>query len=211
MLHETSGADDDAPTERTTSVPGAVGPVRHEREVPGLGKVVSDVSTEHADAVVRAANKAGIGRVLERAPLRRFEITADPRGPSGRYFRGLGVAEMRGARGPETWGETFVPGESWTVSNGAASELEAVERTAAHELAHHVHEVGGPLVDKLIQEAFVAATANGVAISGHALAHAHFDYFAETFTASIYEPDALAAHDPRGLALVRMVRRMLGI
>lgn len=76
-----------------------------------------------------------------------------------------------------------------------------MERTAVHELAHHVREsIGGPLRTRLA-ELYAAARTGGHAVTPYAREDVE-EYFAECFAAYVYHPGDLRERDPDGYDLI---------
>ncbi len=173
-------------------------------------KFKSDLSPEELDHALDGVRKAGLLGFLKKKPLNElnFKKTLDSKTANGTYNGGRRRLEVKSQRSRMTYGQTWVPGSSWSMSGTAKSEREAIQRTFVHELGHHVHHTnmfigGGGDVDDIIVAAFKRA--NGKALTQYSLTN-HKEYFAEAFAAHVYEPEDLRRRDPIAFKMVEDVR-----
>jgi hypothetical protein len=105
----------------------------------------------------------------------------------------------------------FRPGKSWSVANAQATQTEAATASLTHEIAHRIqHQAKGSAVNLEIAKAFRNGKAVGNPITEYAATNSQ-EYFAETYSAYRYHPDALLRHDPLGYQMVVNVLRLLGL
>lgn len=153
---------------------------------------------------------------LEATPLK--EIRLRHKITDGNFGAGVDLAGVEGYYAPSDGaielrlndygfkGETFRPGKTWRVADGAGSWDEAVKLNMLHETAHHLHFSGGDEVDKVIRRAWNSSGKNP--ISRYGAERNHYEYWAETFSAHRVHPDLLQEHDPVGHQMVKDVLQL---
>jgi SPP1 gp7 family putative phage head morphogenesis protein len=150
-------------------------------------------------------------KLLQRRPLNdlrlRPSVIHEGSKVNGLYWNGRRRLEVSTERLGPTFGRSFTPGESWSVSTSGTSQLDAVRRTLVHELGHHVHDSLGADGDQVVRAAFLRAQ---TPVTKYASTNRH-EYFAESFAAFRYHRAQLKAHDPNGYAMVVDVLRLHGI
>lgn len=191
------------------------------RHVTELHSVLDGERTGEALAVF---NRAGLLDFLERKPLARLNLADRVQvQDQGRTFDVLGVyrnvlrpawdgvsgtLEVVAAAGREPIGQQIHSGRIWGVHNAAATEAEQLQRFLIHEVGHHLHRRGGPIVDRVIQQAFTRNGHGAITQYGRDLAG---EYFAECHSAFVFHRDVLRRLDPVGYDMVMQVRGLLGI
>lgn len=180
-----------------------------------VGTHANHLSTPGTDPELATAILDGLAqddlKLLQKRPLESIriaeEVKHDGTPVNGLYNLGTQRLSVASKRGSHTYGQTFVPGQSWSVSSTAPSSLEASRRTLVHELGHHAHGSLGADGDKVVRAAFLNAQ---TPISKYAATN-RYEYFAESFAAYRYFPEQLKRHDPNGYAMVVDVLRLHGI
>lgn len=100
----------------------------------------------------------------------------------------------------------FNPGDEY-VDEGASTARDAFGRILLHELAHAVHDLTSSELRAQIQSTWQRAVRDGSFVSGYARECLE-EWWAETFAAYRYEPEALAEADPDG-SIRALVQRIL--
>jgi SPP1 gp7 family putative phage head morphogenesis protein len=193
------------------SKPAAVG--QHVRSVSGGGD--HSIVTEHVHAL-------GLSSFLRKKPLKELHVSSDigrsdeqirrdektgkKSVSQGRYSARTGKLSLRVPRPKSTYGKEFRPGESHSISSAAKTEKDAIQRTVTHEVAHHLYWHGDHNVERTIWEAY----RRGNPITRYGASSAG-EYFAESFAAYHYHPDALREHDPVGWNMVQRVLHANGM
>jgi SPP1 gp7 family putative phage head morphogenesis protein len=196
--------------------PAPVTPIKgRPRESFAVGTHAKHLSTPGTEPELAAAILDGLSqddlKLLQRRPLESVRIAGDVR-HDGHTVNGLydlraqrlSVASKRAA---STFGQTFAPGQSWSVSSAAGTAVEAAQRTLVHELGHHAHGSLGAAGDQVVRAAFLRAETPITKYAGTN----RYEYFAESFAAFRHYPAQLKAHDPNGYAMVVDVLRLHGI
>jgi SPP1 gp7 family putative phage head morphogenesis protein len=96
------------------------------------------------------------------------------------------------------------------VDHGASSASEAIERIAVHELGHAVHAHLSERHLEQIEDLFAAAMQSNSTVSQYAKTEVR-EYFAESFAAYLFEPNALASVDPQIYDLLRTIMESEGL
>jgi hypothetical protein len=113
-------------------------------------------------------------------------------------------------RPPDTYGDSFANGWPESISSCGVGSMDAIQRTATHELGHHVRErIGGPLRENL-ETLWRQETEAGRHITDYAGDSAE-EYFAESFTAFHYHPDELERRSPATIEFMFQAMNKAGI
>ncbi|MDX2008208.1 MAG: phage minor head protein [Meiothermus sp.] len=161
--------------------------------------------------VLRGINTAGLIEWMKTRPVAEINLGTIRRpNANGMFTRwpatGKTRIDVRSTRKPETYGATFEPGKSWSVSSCGTDKLDAMKRTLVHELGHHLWYSDEAKVAPIVRAAFAKATP----ITEYAKANAH-EYFSETFAAYAFHRGVLRQFDPEGYAMIEEVKKVLGI
>ncbi len=174
----------------------------HVNAVEGTG-----ISAERVAEVFGAISDERLLAYLQQNPVETIVFDPDRKG-SGAYKRSTKQLTLKAQRERDSYGRKFKPGESFSISKTAKTELEAIQSTLIHELGHHVHSNGSSqkldaIIEKAFKESPSAITKYGNTEPG--------EYFAESFAAYYIAPKALKKHDPIGFAMIEDVLRERGI
>lgn len=172
---------------------------------PAKGPVPT--SEELKAAALRAA---GLEEFERAHPLKRFEVldfsTTHEEGidreAAGQYFEVASELFVSSSRTADAIGQPA--STAYSISARGATLAEAMERTAVHELAHHVRQFIGAELRTRMVALYQAATEYGFTITPYAAEHEE-EYFAECFAAYVYHPDELRDRDPDGYDLIEAV------
>lgn len=186
-------------------------------EVIATDGVLANLSAREIGNVLRAVAMAGTLDFLKRHPLRAIVFWPGLRDHesvriTGRYvFRSTDqdyrTLYLDSARQPVTYGASFIPGKTYSVSLAGKNRVDAMRRTLVHELGHHVLEVC-PELRRLLLKAYKVQRRTPVTIYGERLPD---EYFAECFAAYVFHRKALERHDPVGYKMVVEVRKVAGL
>lgn len=184
----------------------------HVKKVLIKGKV-SDATR---DALLESISDAETLKWLETTPLEKLRFAEDARVKrtrvNGWYHPLYAELEVCAARKPDTFGQTFDPGVSWSISKTQTTAERAAKATLRHELGHHVHlfEGRGTEVDLIVQKAYAKARAGSTTMTRYG-AQDHDEYFAECYAAYYFRRPDLQKHDPNGFKMVEDVLTKRGI
>ncbi len=128
----------------------------------------------------------------------------------GTYDPKTRAVEVATTRPPDALNRPLSPDVLRSISRAASSRVDAIKRSFAHEVGHHIHRKGGRVVGRAIQAAWEAKTApsGGSFVSTYAATQAS-DYFAECFAAYVI-PETRPYLEQVDLVGYKMVRKVLG-
>jgi len=160
----------------------------------------------------------GILDYLKRKPLKK--LTLQPFIETDKGLKAAGLTYRSGemkiaSQVVQQPAKKFAAQQMWNVAEGAKTPLEAAKRTVIHEIGHWFHYSGGEKVTKLIKgswDTFDDTFQEGKAkpITRYAETTPH-EYFAESFSAYVFEREALKAFDPIGYKMVEDVLKALKV
>ena len=164
-------------------------------------------------ALQAVVTKAGLHAALAKYPLRQLAVVKatqcrkdgelrDSRS-SGVYDYQTKSIQVKGTRQPGSWGKTYTPGETHSMSQAAKTHDEAIARTALHEIGHHLFHQDETLkaAAQAAYDSHATRTINGRTefeprgFSKYA-EKSPSEYMSEALVAYVYHRDALKAHDP---------------
>jgi hypothetical protein len=102
----------------------------------------------------------------------------------------------------ENYGQSFLPGKNRVVSNAARNETEAIQRNLVHEIGHLLLESGPRHARHYVNGVYRRFRSK--AVSQYAKKNS-LEFFAESWTAYQFEPDALRTHSHEVYAMVEYV------
>ncbi len=118
---------------------------------------------------------------------------------NGLYNYRTQECEMSVSRGTHEFGQQFSYQNVYSISSLATNEFAAIQRTAIHELGHHIHNrlrnTQLPFFRRTMQIPRVFS------ISQYA-AKDNLEYFAESFAAFVFCQDQLMHHDQIGYNMI---------
>ena len=190
----------------------------HDALIEHAGIKASSTNRATTAHIAKAVVHTGLSRTLEKHPVSSTEIVPELYGNKIRKDGSRAVTngvyrhdtkELRVRQRDDGFGKKFVPGKSHSISATAATAEDAMQRTMAHELHHHVHGVIYQKHHDIAWEIINHYTDHvkdkeGVAITKYAH-QSEGEYFAETMAAYHYERDRLRQHDPAGYAIAEKV------
>jgi RHS repeat-associated protein len=165
-----------------------------------------EAHTLNGEAIFQeAVRNAGLEEYLRKNPLREVEyiqgalLTEDYRGrlvrSNGEYFPGLANVALSMDRPPSTYGDSFANGRPESIGSCGVGSVDAIQRTATHELGHHVREKIGGTMRTELETLWQQETEAGRHITDYA-GSSYEEYFAESFTAYHYHPTELEERSP---------------
>lgn len=174
----------------------------HVKNVVGTG-----VDAARAGEIFAAIDDDGLLKYLAENPVHTIAFDPDRKG-SGAYKYSTQTLTLKSNRERDSYGRKLKPGESFSISKTAKTELEAIQSTLLHELGHHVQGRGSnATIDAIVEKAF-AESPSAITKYGNT---EPLEYFAESFAAYYRAPYALKKHDQIGYRMVEDVLRERGI
>lgn len=178
-----------------------------------IKQVDSKVSKKARDELLRSVSDPAVLEFLERFPLQKLtlrkSVSSRGRQVNGWYDYVSGELAVTVDRQPKSFGATFTPGWSWSISTTAQTKEQAAKRTLVHELGHHVHLTSpSTKTDEIVQKAYAKATKKPITEYS---ATNHKEYFAECFAAYYTDRQTLRTFDPNGFRMVEDVLRARGM
>jgi SPP1 gp7 family putative phage head morphogenesis protein len=138
---------------------------------------------------------------VELAPGTERRAQLDPT-TNGEYFPGFARLYVNSRRPADSFGHDV--STAYSISARGTDLADAMERTAVHELAHHVREFIGGRLRERVRGAFAEAVAERREITPYA-SETFEEYFAECFAAYLYHHDELRERDRGGYDLIEEV------
>lgn len=183
---------------------------RSRREDGGDGESAKGPVPTSEELRAAALKVAGLEEFERKHPLKRFEVldfnTTEEEGidrtAAGQYFEVASELFVSSSRAADAINQPAAT--AYSISARGSTLADAMERTAVHELAHHVRQfIGAELRSKLVS-LHQAAREYSFTITPYARDDAE-EYFAECFAAYVYHPDELRERDPDGYDLIEAV------
>jgi SPP1 gp7 family putative phage head morphogenesis protein len=176
--------------------------------------VQATVPQQTVDRIVGGLNSkdAAILRANPATELRMGSTLAEGKNYSGMYDQPTDTIFIKADHAIEEFPSfrgKFRPGKSWSVAVAQANPEAAAAASLTHEIAHRIqHQAKGSAVNLEVAKAFRNGKAIGNPITNYAKTNSQ-EYFAETYSAYRYYPDALLRHDPLGYQMIVNVLRIL--
>lgn len=171
----------------------------------------SNLPRQQTEKILRALVQRDLFALVSRYPLK--GISLQPRiirgtaRPNGLY--NSGVISVATERAPQSYGNPWIPGETWSVSEAGPDLAAALRRTLVHEFGHHMM-AAADWTEELVREAYNRALERGVFITEYSQANWQ-EYFCEALAASIFHGKSLQTYDPDAYTLVEtVIGRLLG-
>ncbi|WP_027882904.1 hypothetical protein [Meiothermus rufus] len=172
----------------------------------------SVLSRSKTKQIFRAINTAGLEGFLREHPLARLDVVrvqmVGGRQINGEYDEQTRELWVNARRSEQTFAQPFRLGTTSSISALAPTLLAAIQRSLVHELAHHVYS--RKIFATPLEGVVLGAAKLGTPLTFRASVGVK-EYFAECFTAYVYERDLLQKHDPVGHAMIKRVREELGL
>jgi SPP1 gp7 family putative phage head morphogenesis protein len=175
--------------------------------------IESKSKPETTDRIIAALNPADADIIRANPPAKLIvsEGRVEGKNYQGMYEQTEDIVRIRADHILEEFPSfvgKFRPGKSWSVANAQATAEAAATASLTHELAHRImHLAKGSEVALEIAKAF--ANGKGKYITNYAKTNSQ-EYFAETYSAYRYHPEALRKFDPVGYQMVVNVLQLLG-
>ena len=157
----------------------------------------SDLSRAKTEAVISALDRSPVLEILATWPLKEIELSRmESANVSGFYDHLAGKVRVNTiGRWGRSYGEAFSVGKSHRMSKATQDKMESMRRTLLHEIAHHLHEIGGEGVAAVAERSFLDPKSSP--ISPYATIDPE-EYLAESWVAFNVEGNALQTFDPIG-------------
>lgn len=185
-----------------------------------FGGLKTTWSRKRIRPVLRAANLARLTEYLKAHPLGDIEIGEHLKFPEagvvGEYLPDPKRVKLEASPQRLTFEKKLSPGNNETVAESAQSLAGALQRGFIHEVSHHMLWQSGAMAESesevrdIINGALRHADAYRTHFSTYA-ADSWKEYFCETHTAYVFEPEELQKFDPVGYNMVEQVRSKLGV
>jgi hypothetical protein len=163
--------------------------------------VYSELSRERTEEVLSALKNPGVLSALKRSPIGSFTIgrTGSKLFPGEYNWRDKAVIVDSARKLGVQYGADFRPGVTRNMSAATLDKTESMRRSLLQETAHHLQNTV-PGIGDSVRTAFADPAKRP--ITRYAATSAE-GYFAESFVASVVEPDSLAEYDPVGGKMVK--------
>jgi hypothetical protein len=169
--------------------------------------VYSDLSREKTEEVLSALKDPNVLSALKGNPISSIAIerTVNRLYLAEYNWHDKAIAINSARKLGVHYGEEFRPGLTGNMSAATSDRAESMRRSLLQESAHHLQNTVPGIGDSVIS-AFADAAKRP--ITRYAATSAE-EYFAESFVASMVEPEALAEYDPVGDKMVKQAMALI--
>jgi len=182
-------------------------PIRLKKGIHAIG-IRSSLTPGRTNRVFSILGGAPL-KALEKYPLDVLEIGRNlPNGWDGGYFPAERRITVLPSVPRERYGHAFVPGTIDFVTSAAKSETEAIQRNLVHEVGHLLLERESRDLKNYVKSTFRRNRA--MAISQYGRRNSR-EFFAEAWTAYVFEREALRAHSQKVYSMVEHVLKEAGL
>ncbi len=179
---------------------------------PFAQSLISQLNEHETLYFLTILEEIGVAHLLAQHPLKSLEfletVEFEGRSVNGIYSFFEQSVQVAVHRDESEFHAVYRKQEFWSISSLATTSKDAIARTLAHEIGHHLHHILELLHPQSFRATILYPRSNG--LSQYAL-QSNREYFAECFAAFVYQRVELFMDDGFGYAMMNQSLKALGL